>query len=169
MTYTWNEKRYNEIALGWLAGTAPDSAATTDLRQMAQTCLRYGGRAVLGARGLCEVWLKEYYDEITCDTTLQTRSSEGTAPAELKTNSVLYIVPNPADDLVRIFLPDNLAEGQQVQVFNLSGQQVHAANVPSATGELSVSVGNWPEGLYIVRVANSGETSSQGFVVQHRR
>jgi hypothetical protein len=168
-TYTWCEKRYNEIALHWLAGTEPDSAATADLRQMAQTCLRYGGRAVLGARGLCEVLLKEYYDEDNCDGDIQTRNAEGTAPAELKTNSALYIVPNPADDMVRIFLPDNLAEWQQVQVFNLSGQQVHAANVPSGTGELSVPVGNWPEGLYIVRVVDGGETSSRSFVVQHRR
>ena len=54
-THTGSEKRYNEIALHWLASTEPDSAATADLRTIAQTCLNDGGRAVLGARGLCEV------------------------------------------------------------------------------------------------------------------
>ncbi len=29
---SWNEKRYNEIALKWLAGAVPDSTAADDLR-----------------------------------------------------------------------------------------------------------------------------------------
>ncbi|MEZ4953121.1 MAG: hypothetical protein R2825_06055 [Saprospiraceae bacterium] len=49
--YGWNEKRYNEIALKWLAGAEPDATAANDLRQIAQTCLPDGGRAVLDARG----------------------------------------------------------------------------------------------------------------------
>ncbi len=49
--YAWNEKRYNQIALNWLAGTEPDATAAADLRTIAQTCLAEGGRAVLDARG----------------------------------------------------------------------------------------------------------------------
>lgn len=87
----------------------------------------------------------------------------------MKTNSVLYIVPNPADDMVRIYLSNNLKEIQLVQIFNLNGQLVHTANLPLEIGSLSLSVANWPEGMYVARVLNGNESFSQNFVVQHRR
>ncbi len=164
--YTWYEKRYNEIALNWLAGTEPDSTATADLRQMAQTCLRYGGRAVLGARGLCEVWLNEYYDEDNCNGTLQSRSFDGSAPINLESTPSLHIVPNPAQDMVRISVQDGTGNGQLVRIFSSDGRQVYQGKL-TPYGDLEIPVTGWRNGIYIVRVLTGAVAHTRSFVVQH--
>jgi hypothetical protein len=165
MPYTWNEKRYNEIALNWLAGAEPDSAANADLRTIAQACLPDGGRAVLDARGLSSVWLKEYYDESNC-ARVQPRSSGGAAPEAEATSTDLRIVPNPADDMVWISLQGNIAEGQHVQVFSMDGRQVFSGILPSV-GSLAIPVKGWHGGLYIVKTTGNGTAITRKFMVQH--
>ena len=168
-TFAQYEKRYNEIALKWLAGTEPDTTAADDLRTIAQACLPAGGRAVLDARGLCAVWLKEYNDEGGCNS-LQPRSSGGEALVAAEETPVLNIVPNPADELVRVSLNVSMAEGEslEVQFFNLNGQQVHTATVVSVNDELMVPVKGWPAGLYVAKAIVGNKTISRTFVVQHR-
>jgi len=167
-THTGSEKRYNEIALDWLAGIEPDSTATAGLRTIAQTCLRYGGRAVLGARGLCEVWLKEHYGEVGCQGIPEGRSADGAAHEEAGPSPALRIVPNPADDVVRIFLDVLAGQGMmQVQVLNLNGQKVYGTVMPES-GELAVPVRGWQDGIYVARVIGGTVALSKTFVVQHR-
>jgi hypothetical protein len=162
--FAWNEKRYNQIALNWLAGTAPDAA---DLRLIAQTCLNVGGRAVLGARGLCETWLKEYYDEGNCS--IHGRSADGAAATETDTTAMLRIVPNPADEVVRVFLNFPLAkEAIAVEFLTLGGQEVHIATMAPESGELTVPVKGWPDGVYVARATRGSKTFNPTFIVQHR-
>jgi Secretion system C-terminal sorting domain len=162
----WCEKRYNEIALSWLAGTVPDSTATAGLRLIAGTCLSDGGRSVLGARGLCEVWLKEHYGEDGCQGIPEGRSARpGNEPPA---SSGLMVIPNPASDVVRIRLSAVAEPGErQVQVLTLSGQQVYAGAMPES-GELTVPVRGWNEGMYVVRVIGGTVALSKTFIVQHR-
>ncbi|MCF8245425.1 MAG: T9SS type A sorting domain-containing protein [Saprospiraceae bacterium] len=166
---TWYEKRYNEIALHWLAGTEPDATTTNDLRTIAQACLPDGGRAVLDARGLCAVWLKEYYDEGNCSS-LQQRSVEGETPSVAEESPILRILPNPAHDVVNVSLNLSMDDGEQikVQVFNLNGQNIHEAVLPSANTTLSISVQGWPEGVYVAKLIANNKIISKTFVVQHR-
>jgi hypothetical protein len=164
--YTWYEKRYNEIVLKWMAGAEPDSAATADLRQMAQTCLRYGGRAVLWARGLCAVWLDEYYDEGNCDDQIQGRDADGPAPVALKTAPSLRILPNPAQDEVRLSLQTGVLDKQQVWIFDANGRQVYSGVLPTS-GELAIPVRGWQNGLYIAKVSGGALSHTQSFIVQH--
>ncbi|TAK36514.1 MAG: hypothetical protein EPO28_13345, partial [Saprospiraceae bacterium] len=127
--------------------TTPDSTATADLRSIAQTCLSYGGRAVLGARGLCEVWLKEHYGEDSCRVITEERSAGAIPSAKAGPSPALRIVPNPADDVVRILL--EVPQGDRplrLQVLTLNGQQVYAGLFPS-NGELVVPVAGWQNGL----------------------
>lgn len=163
MTYAWNEKRYNQIALNWLAGTEPDATAAADLRSIAQTCLADGGRAVLAARGLCAVWLKEYYDEGNC---LQERASDGMAVPVERLAADLRIVPNPANDVVRISLLGSAADGQQVQVFSTDGRLVFSGKM-SSDGELAIQVKGWQGGLYLAKITGDSMTLTRSFVVQH--
>ncbi len=164
-TFAQYEKRYNEIALNWLAGTEPDSTATADLRQMAQTCLRYGGRVVLSARGLCAVLLKEFYDEADCDANLQTRGFDGSEPIALESTPSLHIVPNPAQDMVRIFVQDGTGNGQLVRIFSADGRQVFEGKL-TPNKELEIPVSGWRNGLYIAKVLG-GVARTRSFVVQH--
>ncbi len=168
--HTWCEKRYNQIALNSLAGILPDATATTDLRSIAQTCVKTGGRAVLGARGLCETWLKEYYDEDNCKDNPQGRSNDDAANLQAEISQMLRIVPNPADDMVRISLAEPIVKGEtiKVQFLTLSGQVVHTADMTPESGELAISVLGWHDGIYVARTTRGTETFSQTFVVQHR-
>lgn len=162
--YTWYEKRYNEIALNWLAGTEPDATAATDLRTIAQACLPDGGRAVLDARGLCAVWLKEYFNEGNCN--LEGRSSEEANKMVTGTAPDLRIVPNPADEMVWISLQSNSAEGHQVQVFSMDGRQVFSGKMPSV-GSMAIPVKGWQAGLYIAKITGDGTAITRRFMVQH--
>ncbi len=163
-TFSQCEKRYNEIALQWLAGTEPDSTAAADLRTIAQTCLPDGGRAVLDARGLCAVWLKEYYDEGNC-ANLQPRSSDEATSQMEAAGPDLRIVPNPADDMVWISLQSDSAERHQVQVFGMDGRQVFSGKLPS--DGLVIPVNGWQGGLYIVKITGEGTVTTRRFMVQH--
>lgn len=164
--YAYYEKRYNEIVLKWLAGSEPDSADIADLRQMAMTCLRYGGRAVLSARALCEVWLNEYYEESGCDTTIQSRSSEGAALAKLETSAKLRILPSPAHDRVWISLQNPAFAEQKLHIFTADGRRVYEGVLPPDR-ELEIPVTGWQNGLYLAKVSSGGEVQTCNFVVQH--
>jgi hypothetical protein len=167
-THTWCEVRYNEIALAWLKGIEPDSTATADLRQIAQTCLSDGGRAVLSARGVCEVWLQEYYSEDGCQGAPEERSAkQGT---NMPPSSTLTVIPNPASESVRIRLNSSMEQPakRHLQVLTMSGQQVYAVEFPAEGVELSVPVGTWPEGMYLIKIVDGEETLNRTFVVQHR-
>jgi hypothetical protein len=136
---------------------------------MPQNALRLapdGGRAVLGARGLCETWLKEYYSEGKCK--LGERGSSGAA--QTQASPALRIVPNPADDMVRVSLGLPVAEGErlQVQFLDMNGRKVHAATLQAGNSELTVSVRGWQAGIYVAKAVRGNETFGQAFVVQHR-
>ena len=164
--HTWYEKRYNEIALKWLAGSQPDSTASADLRTIAQTCLAEGGRAVLGARGLCEVWLREHYSEDGCQSIPKERSARPETQAEAYPE--LTVVPNPASDVVRIYLNIQAdRETMQVKVLNMNGQLIYGAIMPE-NGELAVPVRGWNEGVYILSVTGGSMVINKTFVVQRR-
>jgi hypothetical protein len=160
----WCEKRYNEIAIQWMTGVEPDSLARVDLRQIAQTCLDEGGRAVLSARGLCEVWFKEFYGETGCQA-----AQERSAVPEMEQSTDLMILPNPARDQVTLRLNTHSQQGDwQVQVFNMNGGLVQENTLAAAATEWAFSVQNWPSGMYVVRLMNGPKPLSQTFVVQHR-
>jgi hypothetical protein len=170
-TYSWGEKRFNQVMLNWMGGTEPGATAIADLRQIAQTCLSDGGRAVLWARGICATWLKEYYGEGNCYGQLQGGSGEREAkPTEQPTKAALRIVPNPADDMVRVSLGLPMGDGESLQVmfYNLSGKAVYTATLTSANMDMPIPVKAWPEGLYVAKVIAHGKTISKTFVVQHR-
>ncbi|MFZ4428223.1 MAG: PKD domain-containing protein [Saprospiraceae bacterium] len=160
----WCEKRYNEIAIQWMIGVEPDSLAGVDLREIAQTCLDEGGRAVLSARGLCEVWLKEFYGETGCQA-----AQERSAAPEMEKSTELLILPNPARDQVSLRLNTQSPQGDwHVQVFNLSGALMQQNTLAGAATEWAFSVQDWPSGVYVVRLMNGTKTLSQTFVAQHR-
>ncbi len=171
--YQWYEKRYNEISLNWMLGIEPDSLAREDLREMAQTCLKDGGRAVLGARGLCEVWLKEYYDESGCQpiSVVQQHNEEGYQPTAAQQEG-LRLQPNPVAETLQLSLPKAGAEDlpSRLEILNVSGQKVYEAEFSAAQKELAVSVKNWPNGVYVLRWYAGharDEVQVRTFVVQH--
>lgn len=163
--YTWFEKRYNEIVLDMMAGTEPDSAALADLRTMAQSCFADGGRAVMSARGLCEVLLKEYYDEDTCAPITEERSTVYGYPVQ---SPIMRISPNPATDVIRVELLNGPANNNAyiISIFTISGHTVYNGNIPKGEKETTIPLSGLHNGMYLVHVRNGKEEFTQPLLIQ---
>lgn len=166
--HQWCEKRYNEIALTWLDGAIPDSAAIDDLRQIARSCLHYGGRAVLSARGLCEVWLKEHYGEDNCTDAEKNPEERASTHSEEGEQYGLSVLPNPAGNWVQISLSDEaeLNQPYQVQATSLNGRMIYTGKIVAGS-KLLLSTADWPNGLYLVQVGNGSRLFTKLLLVQH--
>jgi type IX secretion system substrate protein len=141
----------------------PDSTATADLRTIAQTCLSDGGRAVLGARGLSKVVLKEYYDDNNCQQP-QGRSAE---PNDRELTKAFVIVPNPANQEVSIRLEAPVIDTGELQVVTLQGQLMHRATLGDNQQEILIHTSNWPAGIYLVKLHDKEGTQVRTLVIQH--
>jgi len=162
----WAEKRLNEIALNSLAGTPPDSLAEADIHTIAQTCLDEGGRAVLSARGLSEVWFRTHYDDDGCQPAAARSLTRNQPESRLLSPEV---VPNPADAEVTVRLEKTEKETgpAAVQVVSLTGAVVYSGTLAPDAGELRISVADWPNGMYLVRISAGGAQYKATFIVQH--
>ena len=163
--YTWFEKRYNEIVLDMMSGTEPDSAALADLRTMAQSCFADGGRAVMSARGLCEVLLKEYYDEDSCDPITEERSTDFGYPV---TSLGFKLSPNPASHIVRVQLLNRPANnnGYSIGILTTGGQSVYNGIIPKGEMETTIPLAALHNGMYLVHVRNGKEEFTQPLLIQ---
>jgi 1,4-alpha-glucan branching enzyme len=63
----------------------------------------------------------------------------------------LRFFPNPASDVLRIVLPDDL-QVEQVQLTNMHGQMLNMNTTNDHAGQLSINVGHLPQGLYVIRL-----------------
>jgi len=134
-------------------------------QSIAGTCLSDGGRAVLGARGLCKVALKEYYDGSNCHAQPQGRSAAPGQAGEL--HPALQVVPNPANGTVTLKLPSPDDKAGELLVVNMNGQLMFKARTGEGQKELHLSTGAWPAGNYIVKFRNQAAVQVRTFVVQH--
>ncbi|MBL7900826.1 MAG: T9SS type A sorting domain-containing protein [Bacteroidia bacterium] len=78
------------------------------------------------------------------------------------------IVPNPASSSVRIHLNQNSAENTRVEVFTMLGTRVSTATPQIlGNGDLLLNVSALPEGVYLIRVTESGNSAVKRLRVQH--
>lgn len=69
-------------------------------------------------------------------------------------NSDLQVVPNPADDIVWISLPEKVSSGQIIEVYDMQGKLV--ASIPAQSPEIAteLSVNELAKGMYFVTVSD---------------
>lgn len=81
----------------------------------------------------------------------------------------LGINPNPASDLVQLYIQNETIANQQLQIeiFNLAGQIISASNVTMNGAEyiLTLDINSWPSGMYLVKVTTEGYTTTQQLVI----
>lgn len=83
--------------------------------------------------------------------------------------SNLHIRPNPTKDFFYINLQAAAtiqSDQYSIEVYNLTGQLIHQIRDAAVQSTLTVSVDNWPAGLYIVKARMGNQSFSQRVVVQ---
>lgn len=82
-------------------------------------------------------------------------------PAGESSNKLVTLWPNPATDYFRISIGGNAGNLQHVEIYNRAGQIIQTAN---ATYEFHV--GNYPAGVYFVKVSGPDFQSIQKLVIR---
>ncbi len=81
----------------------------------------------------------------------------------------LGINPNPASDLVQLYIQNETIVNQQLQIeiFNVAGQLINTSHVNMDGAEyiLSLDINTWPAGMYLVKVTTEGYTTTQQLVI----
>ena len=78
-------------------------------------------------------------------------------------NASVSVYPNPAKDQLNISLAAFQGK-KKVAVFNATGQQITAEEV--TTGETNINVADYPQGIYLVKIATSQGVSTVKFLKQ---
>ncbi|TND08018.1 MAG: hypothetical protein FD123_2701 [Bacteroidetes bacterium] len=78
-------------------------------------------------------------------------------------NGVMNLFPNPASGMVEIQLPVT-ANQMQLEIFDAFGRIVFAEQLNTST---KIDVGNWTNGVYIVRLVSAEGTATRKLLISH--
>lgn len=82
--------------------------------------------------------------------------------AVIRTNGELVLPNQPADDLLRI---DGLEDASQIDITTSQGRVVHRQK--NSGSQTQVDVRSWPDGVYLLRVADPLGVQVQRIIVRH--
>ena len=78
--------------------------------------------------------------------------------------SGLALYPNPANGNVNVSL-ENAPQNGKIEVYNMVGELIYQSALNSKT--MSISTGQWSDGLYAVRVTTESGTISRSIAISH--
>lgn len=81
-------------------------------------------------------------------------------------SNVLKVYPNPTSNFVNIELPSNLTVEAKVSLTNVLGQEVILNDVIQNTNGMQLNVAHLPNGVYTIKVVDSGLVSTGSIVIQ---
>ena len=73
---------------------------------------------------------------------------------DLLTGLSFEVSPNPADDVLRLFVTEPLASDAQVAMYNAAGQRVRFWTMAAGAKTLSMQISELPQGVYAVTIEN---------------
>lgn len=76
------------------------------------------------------------------------------APVISSGSTLMNVYPNPVRNVLNIYVPQKIDDGF-VEIFNANGTLVLQKKLNSlASQTVEIKVGNWPEGMYLIRLIN---------------
>mgnify|MGYP002682831651 FL=1 len=89
-----------------------------------------------------------------------------TATEEDHSTAVFDIMPNPADDVIRVVMSSPKNENAIVSIYNLTGHLLnHSAwNLSEGTNQKTIDISAYASGMYVVQVKTSEGMRSEKFV-----
>ncbi len=94
-------------------------------------------------------------DPVMTNKTINTLSTITGTIEEENINGMLNLSPNPASDECRIRL-SGITGPATIGIFDMSGKMIVARAVQAGSDELNISIKTFPEGIYLVRLINTG-------------
>jgi subtilisin-like proprotein convertase family protein len=76
------------------------------------------------------------------------------------------LAPNPADDLLRLTLPEPLASDAVISMFNTAGQRVRSWTLAAGNNSISLQINDLPDGVYAVSMENETARGVKKIVVR---
>lgn len=73
------------------------------------------------------------------------------------------LYPNPTNDVLNIFVPDNQQLSGNVTIYNTLGQMVYSNDI-SETNSYSINVSNFQSGVYIIKINRENQTKALQFI-----
>jgi len=90
-----------------------------------------------------------------------------TALESPEADNMLILYPNPANDILNIDLPQQIAsESSTLEVLDLQGKIILTQNIESRQS-ISINTQNLAEGTYVLRIKSKSETYFSKFVIIH--
>lgn len=146
-----NEQTVNNIALSLTASpnTPLSHSQKAALFSIAEQCLLEGGKAVIAARAM-----------LLRDTSLSFTQYDDCSPVEERLpespsmtpsiSSGLSIVPNPGKE--NILVSWGAQPADKLEVYRINGERLAAFQLEEGSVELPISMSEYPNGLYLVRL-----------------
>jgi hypothetical protein len=78
----------------------------------------------------------------------------------------IRIAPNPAADILTVFIPDKMTADARVQVFDLRGQMVLEKHVPGSLEACTLDVSALPAAAYLLKICRKDGVTGQAFFVK---
>jgi hypothetical protein len=94
------------------------------------------------------------------------RSGGGSHDDDFRSTPALNLFPNPAHNQLTLRL-DNQAPAGQATLYNHLGTPVASRAIQPAAADIHFDTSALPDGLYVLRVAAQGKTTTQQVTVQH--
>jgi len=76
---------------------------------------------------------------------------------------MVSLYPNPANDVLNIFVPDNYDFSGDVTIYNTVGQQVYSGKT-TETSLFSIDVSGYTQGVYFVKISKGSQTKTLQFI-----
>lgn len=110
-------------------------------------------------------------------TRMRTVLQNATRRSSLKTSTVcndplstdkfdlgmISLYPNPANDVLNLFVPDNYSISGDIVIYNTIGQKVYSVNI-SETSTYSIDISNLTQGTYLLKLNNEDTSKTLKFV-----
>ena len=141
----------------------------SEVSAIAHQCPLLGGKVVYSARSLYALRDNKAFDDAQiCEKAINSQDRISMPSASLV--ETLKVVPNPASDILEIFIPQNKKSNELVNIRILSsdGRLVAEQNLSSSDLSFRLGVSKLASGLYICLVSRTGvPVQSTKFVIQH--
>lgn len=172
---TWEIKNSNGDVVG-SGGPYTEAATTidTEVNVDEDDCYQFFIYDA-GGNGLCCNYGAGFFKVSSASTTIiQGTSFESMETAQFEVNTVginahsiltdFEVYPNPTSNQLFIEYTPNNNQNTKVSVFNQLGQSVYSNEVQSPadmTQKLNINTGNWPAGIYMIRLDNGNAISTR--------
>jgi len=98
-----------------------------------------------------------FFGDMTNDRARMISYTLGQADKYIATGPGMRITPNPCCKNCSMSIEAPMSEGAEISITDITGGEVYAAKLPGGAAKVSIEVGDWPKGTYLVRVTNKGE------------